>query len=376
MTGFSNRKGIEFLRKEFGFTVRAFQNAGDFPGVRRISIERAGYFLELLPSKGLSIGTAFHHGTPIFWDPPLQNLPDPESVDLTGPLLVDGESLPGMGWIRYFTGGVEMLGLRNWGMPRTDVATGEVLGLHGEVSTIPAADIDVSIDPDIATVSAQFDAPGGFRIIKRVSLLAHSPRVLIRDTILNRTSREQIPDWGYHIQLFPESGARYIVPSKARTTRNGGAVDGGFMIWEPATGPHREERGYLHVDPVVTRNEVIGGYGVTTLLRYPDGRGTSVTLPLSAYLLSWCSCGGAGSDEFLVPSGSDRRDGQKVLERNWDGIGPELGSSSLDHNGLTSTGAVTDPLPPGGSLDITIAIESVEASVATEMEAGSSSNRE
>jgi hypothetical protein len=50
-----------------------------------------------------------------------------------------------MVYIKTFTGGVELLGLGNWGMHFTDPGTGEVNVIHGEVSHIPVEQISVTI---------------------------------------------------------------------------------------------------------------------------------------------------------------------------------------------------------------------------------------
>ena len=60
-------------------------------------------------------------------------------------MFINGEQLSGFRWIETFTGGIEMCGLNNWGMPFTDKKNKTLLSLHGEVSNIPVNNIYVEI---------------------------------------------------------------------------------------------------------------------------------------------------------------------------------------------------------------------------------------
>lgn len=52
-----------------------------------------------------------------------------------------------------------------------------------------------------------------------------------------------------------------------------------------------------------------------------------VSITPSPYFQTWFCNGGKGSEEFTDSNG------QSLLRRNWDGMGIEIGSSPLDHNG-------------------------------------------
>jgi hypothetical protein len=69
--------------------------------------------------------------------------------------------------------------------------------------------------------------------------------------------------------------------------------------------------------------------------------------------MSWFSCGGADSDEFLMP------DGSKWLHRNWHGVGPEIGASALDHDGDVDPNAVVNELAPSESTVLNIVVEPI-----------------
>ncbi|MGA2614689.1 MAG: hypothetical protein ABSG38_14720 [Spirochaetia bacterium] len=279
---------------------------------------------------------------------------------------------PGFNWITAFTAGVEMLGLHNWGMPCRDPVTGKILSLHGEAAVIPVDRVAVRSAPIMTIPGVEmtasfivraplFDRSRSaspwhqqgepvYRVTRAVTLRPSRQEVSIRDRVTNLTARTAIPDWGYHVQLRPEPGARYLVPSQEVRARFGGTVPAGHEAWHPAAvSRRREERGYAHRRLATRRGRIC------TLLRYPDGSGTEVILPRFAFLMSWFSAGGTGSEEFMIP----REGGSPpvpVIQRNWDGVGPELGTSDLDHAGQVEPGIRVLPLPPGGSREVEIKV--------------------
>lgn len=222
------------------------------------------------------------------WEPALPVLPDPDTLDISAPLLVNGTLTPGFNWITAFTAGVEMLGLHNWGMPCRDPVTGKILSLHGEAAVIPVDRVAVRSAPIMTIPGVEmtasfivraplFDRSRSaspwhqqgepvYRVTRAVTLRPSRQEVSIRDRVTNLTARTAIPDWGYHVQLRPEPGARYLVPSQEVRVRFGGAVPAGHQAWHPAAvSRRREERGYAHRRLATRRGRIC------TLLRYPDG---------------------------------------------------------------------------------------------------------
>ena len=116
----------------------------DPQGINRIYLKVGDLNVELLPSKGLSVGAVMYDSSPLLWLPLLAGLPDPDVVDLTKELIWNGETVQGFGFIEYLVGGVMMFGLENWGMPYTDKETGNSGTLHGEVSNIPIEKVSVN----------------------------------------------------------------------------------------------------------------------------------------------------------------------------------------------------------------------------------------
>lgn len=127
------------------FDVILRHRAGEPEQANRLEARCGDFSVELLPSKGLSVGEAFAGERPLFWEPPV-DLVNPDTLDLAGTeVWRNRQPAPGMAYIKTYMGSIEMLGLSNWGMPYTDPDTGRFHILHGEASNIPAETVDVTV---------------------------------------------------------------------------------------------------------------------------------------------------------------------------------------------------------------------------------------
>lgn len=354
-------------RKKLGdFYLSCAHIQGDPEKVFRIYIESpCGLQLELTPSKGMSLRDCSYQGRQMFWEPPMENLPDPELVDIMSTVICDGTAVPGLGWIRYFASHVEMMGLHNWGVGRENGEEGPY-PLHGNVSNIPIEKVIVEVFKDrirltgsyqVYGANSIFPAPGDspdFEIKKQIELLSHEPTIFQKDTIRNLTDRTLVPDWGYHVQLRPEPGCHYLIPAKSVEERFGEAVPEGHNKWVPAVLEQvREERGYIYKDLFVENVFSDGTSGVRTLLKYEENPGIEVVIPHSPYTLGWYSCGGGMGHNFTLPADTSGEKPSRLLMKNWDGIGPEIGSSDLDHKGNTDPViSTTSSLLPGNKMSL------------------------
>jgi hypothetical protein len=157
---------------------------------------------------------------------------------------------------------------------------------------------------------------------------ATEAKVIIRDTIENISNYTLMPDWGYHITFRPEKGTRLVVGSKHMEERSGGPLPDDVETWAPQTKPaFREETGIIHKELIDLSSEELKR--TIVLLKHDNGDGFLYTFPKSPYFQTWSCRGGAGSDEFTL------KNGESLLKKNWDGLGIEIGSSALDHNGNT-----------------------------------------
>lgn len=348
---------------EDDFSIRLFHLPEDPPNANRIRVAGKEVEVELLPSKGLSVGQAWIKGSPVFWDAPIE-LPDTEKIDLwSDELLINGAPAPGFTFLKTLVGGVELYGLNNWGMPVDK--EGKLQPLHGETSNIPVDTVQLSIVDQICTLQATFiyrtfegdaDVPwyergeSLFRVTKKIILTKNRLEIRLEDVIENISNKEQIPDWGYHITFRPEEGARYIVPSKLVEERSGNELIADYQTWQKAANEKiRTETGIIHKNIETTE-----ACTVESRLIYPDKRTLLVTTTPAPYFQTWFCNGGKGSDEFTF------KNGESLLRKNWDGMGIEIGSSALDHNGNIDKSVDYQPeLKPGQSKTIRITVQQV-----------------
>lgn len=347
------------------FSVSLKHVTGDPEKVYRLYAATDDFSVELTPSKGLSVRDVFFKGKPMFWEPPLDTLPDPERIDMNAPLLINGSKVDGTFWAACFASHIEMMGLENWGMPVE--RNGRFFPLHGNVSNTPVTEVSIALSPEKVMISGSFlvyDAAGihiqppgpppKFKITKSVEVSAREPSIFLKDTITNVSGEARFPDWGYHIQLRPEPGCRYLVPSKHLKLRGGGQVPRDHEEWRPAENSAvRIETGIIHKDLLCGPVFPDGSPGVKSLLRYSDGSGIICIIPPSPYTQSWSSRGGGDGSEFqFLP-----RDGGapgRIFSKNWDGVGPEIGASDLDHEGDIDPAILQKELDPGESVTLPV----------------------
>ncbi len=333
----------------------------------RIKISNGILTVEVLPSKGFSIGQMLFNGRPLLWEPPI-DLCDTENIDLySDEIAINGVPSPGFTFLKTLYGGIEFYGLRNWGMPVRDEKTGFLHPIHGETSNIPVDLCTVEVSDRGLTLSASFiyrdfsGDPEGvwylqgrelFEVTRSIVLEKDKQQLQITDRIKNISNEPLNPDWGYHITFRPEDGSRLVVPSASVENRSGGPVPEDHEKWTPAVNDKvREETGIIHKG----LKTVSTGMGNMTcaLVVHPDDTGIKVSFPPTPYFQTWFCKGGANSTEFTKVS-----DGTPLFRRNWDGIGIEIGSSALDHNGNTDPAVSGQKiLSPGSAVEIPISIE-------------------
>lgn len=137
--------GREYTRRElegFSSDLRQFADIrlltlddGQERGVRAAQVRTGGGLdFTVLLDRAMDIGQATYNGIPLAWQ------------SGTGAAHPSRYEPGGLGWLRTFHGGLLALcGLTQSGFPDppNDTETNEVLGLHGRVGTIPAADVRI-----------------------------------------------------------------------------------------------------------------------------------------------------------------------------------------------------------------------------------------
>jgi hypothetical protein len=352
-----------------GFIIQIFHLKDEPSTVNRIMISRKDLEIEILPSKGFSIGKVSLGDKPTLWDAPI-GLPDPLGLDFrSDKISIFGTPTPGFTYLRTFVGGIELLGLKNWGMPRTDTLTGEFLPLHGEVSNIPLEKIEFEISKKgllakgtIIYRTMKGDdkkpwwerGPGMYKITKSLFIDPITTGFIIADTITNISNASLVPDWGYHVTFWPEPGSKILVPSLTCEERGRATVAPEFDTWHPALNEKiRTEVGIIFKELKVF--DFQGKPSTRILKLYPDGRAFELIVPITQYFQTWNSSGGSDSKEFTY------NDGKPVFSKSWNGFGVEIGSSPLDYNGNTDKSVMNnDTLNPGEQLGIRIALKMID----------------
>ncbi|RKX85598.1 MAG: hypothetical protein DRP58_05600, partial [Spirochaetes bacterium] len=197
---------------------------GDPTSVYRFYLTGDNFSLEITPSRGLSVRDFTCRGRQMFWNAPLENLSDPDRIDMKKAMIINGESVKGTRWLEYFASHIEMLGLDNWGVPVEK--DGKVMGLHGNASSVPVTEIILEERDDRVVVSGSFyihdpnevleednKSSRYFKVEKAIEFYNERPVLVIKDKITNISGTPRFPDWGYHVQLKPEEGCRYLIPS-------------------------------------------------------------------------------------------------------------------------------------------------------------------
>ena len=89
-------------------SLRLSHNKDDPANVNRIMVYNKDLVIEILPSKGLSIGQAWNNEKAIFWEPAI-GMPDPDLLNLNSDeIAINGKPRSGFTFLKTFTGGVEL----------------------------------------------------------------------------------------------------------------------------------------------------------------------------------------------------------------------------------------------------------------------------
>jgi len=150
-------------------------------GVRAADVRSGeGFYCTVLLDRGMDLGPAEYRGIPLAW------------VSPTGPVAPSFYEPQGIGWLRTFHGGLlTTCGLTQAGEP--DVDSGEELGLHGRVSSIPARQVNYGGhwqgDEYIFWIEGQVREVSVFghdlRLTRRISARLGEPRLTIEDRVEN-----------------------------------------------------------------------------------------------------------------------------------------------------------------------------------------------
>ncbi|MBE0655276.1 MAG: DUF4432 family protein [Bacteroidales bacterium] len=371
---FSNKElysGAEdiFIEKD-NHSISLFHFPGDPENMKRLKVETGLLSIEFLPARGMTPGKAVYDDLKIFWDPPAE-FNDPDNFDpFSDEICINGKPATGFSMLKTLYGGIELYGLKNWGMPVMDANQQILYPLHGEASNIPVDYITIIVDKETVIIKTELiyrDIYSGdkngkwyengeslYKIFRLFLLDGTIGDILVRDRITNVSSRTLNPDWGYHITLNPEPASRLIVPSESMELRRGGSLPDDPSLWLPANDDKvREETGIIHKSILQAGPEKLN----PALLVYPDDTGILIETTPAPYYQTWFCRGGRSGKEFTW-----KENGLPVFDKNWDGQGIEIGSSALDHDGNTDPSVnYKNELEPGESIEIQINISVLDS---------------
>lgn len=196
------------------------------PGSRALRVTTlGGVSVEVLPDRGLDLGSLWFNGVPVSWRSALG--PRGSAVDPAGE-----------GWIGRFGGGLLVTsGVDHIGPPE------QGHGLHGTHHLTPASDVAVHrLDDGSVEVSGVVDSSVVFGrhvvVERRITVAVDRPRVEVRDTIRNTGPVPAGVPILYHSNLGAPlvlPGTRVEVPGSVRTPRTPEAERLGWQTFPEPT---------------------------------------------------------------------------------------------------------------------------------------------
>ncbi len=205
-------------------------------GVRVAQIRSgAGFSVEVLLDRGMSLGFAEFRGLPLSWISPVAAFPHPAYYEPEG-----------KGWHRTFGGGLLTgCGLTNVGPPNTD--NGEALGQHGRLSVLPARQVQFGEewmgDECVLWLQGQMRQSWlvgeNLLLTRRVSIRLGTNRLMLNDTIENLGRSPSPVMLLYHLNLgFPLLSADATLVSEPHPVRVAGTgADAEPADWQQMQAP-------------------------------------------------------------------------------------------------------------------------------------------
>jgi galactose mutarotase-like enzyme len=203
-----------------GFQVHRLRG-GIREGVEQIDISCGDLQFSVLPTRGMGIWKASVRGIDFGWDSPIHGPVHPAFVPLHEP--------SGLGFLDGFDELLTRCGLVSNGAPEFE-ANGQLkYPLHGRIANTPARRVDVHIDEQRESIEVRGtveEARFHFQKLE-LSSIYHcrigEPKILIHDTITNRSDRPATLQLLYHFNFGPPllgDGAKFVAPVSEVAPRN------------------------------------------------------------------------------------------------------------------------------------------------------------
>jgi len=223
--------------------TRTTLRGGKQEGVDAITIDTGVVTAVVLPTRGMNVYEVRCRGLRLGWDSP--------SAEIVHPALIDLESRGGLGWLEGFNEWMVRCGLEFAGHPGEDefiTNTGDTgnqtLTLHGRVGNLPAARVELVVDPDgrlrlLGTVHERMFYGPKLRLDSEFSVLPGESSWRIADTVTNLGAGPQEFQLIYHGNYGAPmlgAGARLVVPARTIAPMNDNAA-GAIDTWATYRGP-------------------------------------------------------------------------------------------------------------------------------------------
>lgn len=276
---------------QIGGVTRSVLVEGPEAGVEVISFRTGtGLCFEVLPTRGMDIGSASFCGVPLAWR---------SGTGYVAPALYEA---PGLGWLRSFAGGLLVTcGLTYMGAAGADRGTS--LGLHGRAANTPAsrvyADAAWQGDDYVMWARGQIREVSVFgeylQLTRQVSTKLGTSEIVIDDTVENLAYAPQEHMLLYHMNLgYPLAGpdSRILAPTHSVMPRDEEAGRGAeqWPYFDLPT-PGYAEKVYFH-----ELSGDAGGYA-SVAVAAPQAMAGGLVLQLRyrvrelPYLIQWKMCG-------------------------------------------------------------------------------------
>ena len=230
--------------------VRAADLAdGTERGVRALEVcTGSGFAFTVLPDRGMDISTAAFNGRALAWR---------SATGDAHPAYFQSEAEGGRGWLRQFYGGLVVTCGLTWA-GANDVDGGQLYGLHGRVSNLPASNVSWdglwSGDKYEMTIRGRVRQSTVFgenlEMTRTIRAALGESRLVIHDDVTNLGSQPGEHMHLYHINIgWPAlaPGGRLISPTLSATPRDDEAAIGKaeFAQFDEPSAGYREKV-YFH----------------------------------------------------------------------------------------------------------------------------------
>lgn len=208
---------VELLRLE----------GGQREGVELLMVDTGRVRAAILPTRGLSLWQAWIDGISYGWESPVAGPIHPQWV-------ATSES-SGLGWLDGFDELLVRCGLRNFGAPDFDAASGRLsFPLHGRIGNLPADHLEIDLDAEHSLLHVR-------GVVRETRFLQHNlqltanytfaldaPTIQLHDRVLNASDVPSSMQLLYHINVgapLLSAGSRLHLKAPRIVARNQHAAD-------------------------------------------------------------------------------------------------------------------------------------------------------